>query len=173
MDRWQDQFDEALENALIRYGQVPEREGLERRILERVAEGTARTTRIRSLTLALCATTAAVCCLFWWQMPRTTVQIRPAKMVVPEMAKSEMPKLQISARDHEVVLSSATKLRRTPKKPGEPKLSRFPKPIPVSSEDRALLRLVMHGTKDISPELISIGGPIKPIEITELEIKPL
>ena len=173
MDRWENQFDEALKSALIRYGQAPEREGLERRVLERVAERTARTARIRSLALALCVTTAAACCLFWWQIPRAAVQIRPPKMVVPEMAKSETSKLQIPVRDQEVVRPSATKFRQKLKKSGEPKLSRFPTPIPVSSEDRALLRLVMRDTKDISRELISVGGPIKPIEISALEIKPL
>jgi hypothetical protein len=173
MDGWQNQFDEALKSALMCYGQAPEREGLERRVLERVAERTARTARIRSLALAFCVTTAAVCCLFWWQVPRAAVQIRPAKMVVAETAKSETSKLRIPARDQEVVLPSPTKFRRTLKNSGDPKLSRFPKPIPVSSEDRALLRLVMRDTKDVSRELISVGDPIKPIEITALEIKPL
>ncbi len=174
MDEWQDQFDEALESTLTRYGQAPEIEGLERRVLERVAERTGRMTRIRSLTVAVCPTTAALCWLVWWQqIPNTAVRVSPAKTVVPAVVKSETSNLQIATRDHEIVPASAAKTRRTPKRSAEPKLPQFPTPTPASSEERALLRLVMRETTDVSRKFSSVGGPIEPVQITAVEIKPL
>ena len=174
MDEWQDQFDEALKSTLTRYGQTPAIEGLERRVLERIAERTARTTRRRSLTLAVCTATAAMCWFVWWQQtPKTAAQVSPARTIVPAVVRSESSNLQIAIPDHKMAPASAVKTIRKPKRPAEPKLSQFPTPAPANSEERALLHFVMLDMADVSRNLSSVGDPIEPVQITAVEIKPL
>jgi hypothetical protein len=172
MREQRDRFDDALDEALASYGEAPESAGLERRILARVAERTARRPSLRPFAVAIC-TAAAVCCLVWWKIPKAAVQTHPAKTTVSAVRKIETSKIQIPAHGQAIVLVSATKPRRTLKTSAEPKLSQFPTPFPMSSEERALVRLAMRDAKDIPPELTQLGGPIKPIQIAAVEIKPL
>jgi hypothetical protein len=54
-----------------------------------------------------------------------------------------------------------------------PKREVFPTPSPLSSEERALLAYAKHPPKQLPPELTELGGPIKPIQIASIQIKPL
>ncbi len=173
MREQRDRFDEALDMALTRYGEAPEREGLERRVLERVTKRMVPTSPIRSFAVSICTTAAAICCLLWWQTPKASVRTYPARTSMPAVRKVETSKRQVPARDYAIVPASATKRRPTLKRSGEPKLSQFPTPFPMSSEERALLQLTTRDAKDIPRELTAFGGPIEPIQITPIEIKPL
>jgi hypothetical protein len=71
------------------------------------------------------------------------------------------------------VLASATQPHRSRRKITEPKLLRFPAPYLLTSEERALLELVAYNPKDIPQDLTHLGGPVKPIDIAAVEIKPI
>jgi hypothetical protein len=43
----------------------------------------------------------------------------------------------------------------------------------LTSEERALLELVAQNPKDIPRDLTRLGGPIQPIDIAAIEIKPI
>jgi hypothetical protein len=54
-----------------------------------------------------------------------------------------------------------------------PKRNVFPTPSPLSSEERALLAYAERPPKELPAELTDLGGPIKPIQIAAIQIKPL
>jgi hypothetical protein len=176
MREWrQDRLDEMLDDALASYGEGSEREGLERRVLAKVNERAIRMRPRGRLAMAMGAAAAAVCLLFWWEMPKATVQPRLAITATSKASKTGEPLLvrTAPARDSAIVLPRATKLRSTPRRPVEPKLARFPAPSPMSSEERALLRLATGDPKDIPRELTHSGDPIQPLRMAAIEIKPL
>lgn len=173
MSESRDQFDEALDNALASYSEATYREGLERRVVARVAARTARASKIRSLAVTMCTTTAAVCCLFWWQTQKAAVQAPSAQRIEFPPRKTEPRSMQVPAQSRSIILASAAKPKIRMKRLPEPKLPRFPKPLAIGSEERALLRLAMRDTKHIPSGLTRLGGPIKSLEITAIEIKPL
>jgi hypothetical protein len=174
MREWQDRLDEMLDGALASYGEAPEREGLERRVLAKV---NARAMRRRSIwrLAAPIGAAAAVCCLLWWAMPDMTTHPRRAITAATQTGKAgETPFVQTIPRpDSAAVPPPAAKLRSTLKRPAAPKLSRFPAPSPMSSEERALLRLAMGDPKYIPRELTRSGSHIEPLQIAAIEIKPL
>ena len=167
MREWQDPLDEILDGALASYSEAPEREGLERRVLAKVSQRAMRRRSIARFAAPIGAAAAAVCCLLWWATPDIATHPRPT----------------ITAADSAVVASPATrppttkppttKLRSTPKRPAAPKLSQFPAPTPMSSEERALLRLATGDPKYIPRELTRAGSDIEPLRIAAIEIKPL
>lgn len=171
----QDRLDQALDDALASYGEAPESDGLERRVLARVTERTGRTLRTRRFTMAIGAAAAAMCCLFWWEMPKMTVDPLPASTVKPAVKKAEGASAvpAVAPRDLAVVLPHVTKARRTRTKPAEPKLARFPTPSPMTRKERALLRLASGDAQYIPRELTHFGEPIEPIKVAAIEIKPL
>jgi hypothetical protein len=163
----QDPLDEMLDDALASYGEAPEREGLERRVLAKIDERAARTRPVRRCAMVVGAA-AAVCCLLWWEMPKTTIQSRPALATTSKTRKTEQPLL---ART--VIRPRATKQKTAGNRSVEPKLARFPAPSPMSAEERALLRLVTGDPKLIPLELTHPGSPIEPLRMAAIEIKPL
>lgn len=171
----QDRLDQVLDDALASYGEAPESEGLARRVLAQVAERTTRTRPSRRLAMAVGAAAAVVCSLFWWEMPRMTVDPLPTNTVKAAIRKTEdaLTAQSISPRDFAVVLPRAAKSRRMRTEPAEPKLARFPTPSPMTSKEWALLRLVSGDAKNIPRELTHFGEPIEPIELAAIEIKPL
>ncbi len=173
MDERRDALDEALDLALASYGAAPEREGLEQRILSRVS-GT-RAPSSRSLAMAL-ATAAAVimACLSWWMMRTTVIPTRPATTAMLPLPKVQPPPAPTVLMPQPApVLASAAKPHRPRRKISQPKLSQFPAPSPMTSEERALVELVTHHPKDIPRDLTRLGGPIQPINIAAVEIKPI
>ncbi len=163
MREWQDPLDEMLDGALASYGEAPEREGLERQVLAKVNQRAQRRRRsIGRFAASLGAAAAAVGCLLWWAMPDIATHPSPTitaahSAVVPPPANKP----------------PVIKLRRTPKRPAAPKLSQFPAPTPMSSEERALLRLATGDPKYIPRELTRAGTDIAPLRIAAIEIKPL
>ena len=175
MREWQDRLDEMLDGALASYGEAPEREGLERRVLAKVNERALRRHPIRRFAAPVGVAAAVCCLLLWWAMPDITTHPRKTITAASQMRKvGEVPSMRtIPAPDLAVVPPPAAKLRSTPKRPAAPKLSRFPAPSPMSSEERALLRLAMGDPKYIPRELTRSGSDIEPLRIAAIEIKPL
>ena len=174
MREWQDRLDEMLDGALASYGEAPEREGLERRVLAKVNERAMRKHPIWRFAAPIGAA-AAVCCLLWWAIPDMTTHPRRAITAASQTRKAgEAPFVQtIPTPDLAVVPLSAAKLRSTRKRLAAPKLSRFPSPSPMSSEERALLRLAVGDPKYIPRELTRSDSRIEPLQIAAIEIKPL
>ena len=164
-----DELDDALDDALASYCVAPETEGLERRILVRVTERTRRTHPTRPLAMAMGATVAAVIACLFWVAPKTAVQTLPANKTMIALKDIEPPQIPTIAP----VSASAASPGRIRKKPTEPKLSRFPTPAPLTSEERALIQLVTRVAKNNPRELTDLGRPVEPIHITAVEIKPL
>jgi hypothetical protein len=178
MSEQRDRFDEALDDALATYSKAPEREGLAGRILVRVTERAARKPLIRSFAVAICSLAAAACCLFWLQTSIASVENQAAKTSVPRLEKVQTSNLRVRVRDQVIVPSSATPVRvpearRNRKRSIEPKRSQFPTPVPMSSEQRALLCLAMRSARKTPLGLNHLGEPIKPIEIAAIKINPL
>lgn len=175
MDEWRDQLEEALDIALASYGAAPQREGLEQRILSRVSEPPSRRHFTGSLLMALAAAAAVTAvCLSWWMMWTTVIQTHPPATAMLPLRKIEPPPAPaVLIPQPATVMASTGKPHRPRKKITEPKLSRFPAPSPMTGEERALLELVVHHPKDIPPELSHLGGPVKPIYIAAVEIKPI
>jgi hypothetical protein len=175
MREQRDQLDEALDDALASYGKAPEYEELERRILARVTERAKCKRPMRPLVMAFGAALPVVmACLFWWVTSKTPLPNRPAStsiLVLSEVKRPAIPSIFVP--EPAAVPVRAARQRRTPKKIAEPKLPQFPTPSPLTSEERALLRLASHDAKDSRRELTYLGSPIKPIQIAAVEIKPL
>ena len=170
-----DELDDALDTALASYGEAPENEGLERRILVRVTEKARRTHPTRHLAMAIGATVAAViACLFWVVASKTAIQTLPANKTMIALKDIEPPRIStIPVPEPAAVPASAANPGRIRKKPAEPKLLRFPTPVPLTSEERALIQLVTRVAKSSPRELTYLGRPVEPIHITAVEIKPL
>lgn len=162
-----DELDEALDRALASYGKAPERSGLERRILARVSERTARRHRMTLAMVATCAAALVTICLFWWVTPKAAVP--PQQASNPESVQPA--KLPLHKTDKALVL--AIKPKRQWKQRGEPKLRQFPAPVPLGSQERALLELASHEAKHGNTEAADLDSPISPIEIAAVEIKPV
>lgn len=175
MREWQDRLDEMLDGALASYGEAPEREGLERRVLAKVNQRAQRRKRSIGRFAAPMGAAAAVCCLLWWAMPDMTTHPRRATTAAPQTRKTGEALFvrTIPAPDSTIVPPAATKRRSVPKRPAAPKLSQFPAPTPMSSEERALLRLATGDPKYIPRELTRTGSHIEPLQIAAIEIKPL
>ena len=169
-----DEWDDALDDALASYGEAPETEGLERRILVRVTERTRRTHPTRPLAMAMGATVAAVIACLLWVAPKTAVQTPPANKTMIALKDIEPPRIPtIPVREPAAVPASAANPGKIRKKPTAPKLSRFPTPAPLTSEERALIQLVTRVAKNNPRKLTDLGRPVEPIHITAVEIKPL
>ena len=175
MREWQDRLDETLDGALASYGEAPEREGLERRVLAKVNERARHRRPIGWLAAPIGAAAAAACCFLWCPMPNMMTHPGRATTAAPQTRKTggALFVRTIPAPDSAVVQSAATKRRSTPKRPAAPKLPRFPTPTPMSSEERALLRLAMGDPKYIPRELTRAGSAIEPLRIAAIKIKPL
>ncbi|HEY3457640.1 MAG TPA: hypothetical protein VGK64_23885 [Bryobacteraceae bacterium] len=168
MREWQDPLDEMLDGALASYGEAPEREGLERRVLAKVNQRAQRRRRsIGRFAVPIGAAAAAVGCLLWWAMP--DIATHPS----PTITAADSAAVPPPATKPPVTRRPAAKLRRAPKRPAAPKLSQFPAPTPMSSEERALLRLATGDPKYIPRELTRAGTDIAPLRIAAIEIKPL
>jgi len=168
-----DLLDKALDDALASYSEAPENEGLERRILARVTKTAGHPRRPLAMAVGVAAAGITVC-LFLWVTAKMTVQTLPASTTILALRKIEAPRIQtIPVPEPATFLASAAKPRRLRKRSTEPKLSQFPTPSPLSSKERALVQLVTHNAKDIPRELAYLSSPVKPIHITEIEIKPI
>lgn len=174
MSEQQDQLEKFLDDALKSYGEAPENEGLEQRILLRVAENARFTRPMRSLMLAISAALiAGIACLSWLVTPK--VQTRPESGKTLALKRIEPLRLRAAVPwpAPQAVLKSAINVRKRRKAPATPKRLRFPTPSPLSSEERALVQLATGKTEYIPKELTHFGGPVKPIQITELDVRPL
>lgn len=168
----QDRLDRLIDDALTSYGKAPDNEGLAQRILVRVAETGRSKHSVRPLMLAISAAlTAGTAYLSWWVVPK--VQIRPARTTMVSHKRIDPPSLQaIPLPNSPAVLKSVVKLRTFQNAPATPKLAQFPTPSSLSREEQALVTLVTGNMEHV--ELSSFrGGPVEPIQITALEIKPL
>ena len=164
-----ERVDERLEAALKSYGQTEAREGLEKRVMARIrAEPVKRWNLAGRAALGACGA-AVLGVLFWWGAgtPRTNKGERAAETPVARLQLEELPMRMLP-----VDLRFAPKRKRTVARAVEPKLAQFPTPTPLTEEERALLQLARE-TKDMPRELRNFGGPIEPIEITAIQIKPL
>jgi len=173
MNERQDPLDRLLDEALKSYGKAPENEGLEQRILVRVAENARVRHPVRPLTWAISAALlAGMTFLFWSVTPK--VRRQPARTTTAAVKGIEPAPLQVMpARAPLPVLKRTGNVRKLQKPSATPKLLRFPAPSPMTSEEHALLQLVIGNTERVPKELIKLGGPITPIQITALEVKPL
>lgn len=169
-----DPLDEALQDALASYGRTPTNDGLERRILTRITGQSTRNRRIAPLALAMAAAAILLMTsLFWWRS-KATMQTLPASTTATVLRRIEaLPKATSPAVVRAAVPVRAVRSRKTPRARAEPKLPRFPTPSPLSDEERALVKLVTRYPNNVPQELTNFGGPIAPVEITALEIKPL
>ena len=175
MGELRDRLDETLDNALASYGEGPENGWLEQRILARVADAGKRRHLTRRLMLAVgAATTATTACLFWWTTTKITEPTVPPNTRTRALAKIKAPGTRtIPTPEPAAVLASAARPRRPRKNPADPKLSQFPSPSPLTGEERALVQLVARDAKDTARQLTYLGGPVKPIQITQIDIKPI
>jgi len=173
MDEQQDRLDLLLDQALKSYGQAPQNEGLEQRILVR-----AQSVRVwYPLTSLLLAASAAlfvgIAYLFWAVTPK--IQTRPPA-TTPLLVQKRIGQAPLQATPdspRRVALKKVFKRREARKVPAAPRLAQFPTPSPMTSEEEALVRLVTGKTEYIPKELMNLGGAVAPIEITALEVKPL
>lgn len=175
MGELRDRLDEVLDDALASYGETPENEGLEQRILARITEAAKRRHPRKRWMFAVGAATAAIAaCLFLWTTTKVTEQTVPASTRTRALAKVETPVTRaIRTPEPAAVLVNAAKQRRPRKKPAEPKLSQFPTPSPLTREEQALVQLATYNAKDTARELTYPGGPVKPVQITQIDIKPI
>lgn len=169
-------FEQALDEALASYGRAPARDGLEGRVLARV---THRPTRGRVMlpfgVVAVCAS-VAVCGLFWLQpghplVRKARVQEQILEKPAPVVGKIESAKTVTVPSSRLVsALANTTRRRRRRKESGEPKLAQFPTPLPMTTEERVLLRLTGSERKVLAGQLGMLSGPIETIEIRAVEI---
>ncbi len=168
-----DHLDEALDAALTTYGETAPREGLERRVLAHVSGAKIREWPARWLAITIAAAATLCCGLLWFQVPNMTVHPLPGSAMPPRVEQEGvLAALPMPARDLVIIPPPARKPRRA-KSAAEPKLARFPTPSPIGSEEAALLQLAKGEVRKIPRELMQVGGPIEPLEISAIEIKPL
>ncbi len=169
-----DQFDQELDDALATYANAPESEGLERRVLARVTQRTVRRGPILQWAAVALATVAAGCWLFWSQPLNPPARKQLVDNAISAAHKIEASKtVTLPPRHLAIALANTRKPRRILKRLAEPKLPQFPTPFPMTAEERALLRLARGDQKLIAQGLTHLGGPVEPIQVTALEIKPL
>jgi len=168
-----DQLDKSLDDALRTYCEPPQNEGLEERILARVAESTRRTRPTKTFTVAMAAAlVVAMAGLFWCVTAKFRTEPESTRTIA--LIKRELPQLRAKpVRESAAALASTVKEPSLQKKRAAPKKPRFPTPSSLSSEERALVQLVTSNAAYIPRELTRFASPIKPIEITAIEIKPL
>jgi len=170
-----DPLDEALDDALRTYGRAPKSDGLEGRIVAQLDKRARGARSAKWLTASIGAAAVLVACLFAGAVGKEVLDVPTLSLW---RGHSCLP-CRDSSRHHLAQLSKA----RAPNIAGEhrprrtrtvkPKLSRFPAPSRMTSEERALIRLVASAAKNPSLRLDPIGGSIKPIRITAIDIKPL
>ena len=173
MDKWRDQLDEALDDALASYGKGPKNPGLERRILARVTEAHKNVYPTKALALAAGAAAIALsACLVLWVTPRMMVQTLPASNITRTSMKTKAPRTRtIPSSELPAALATVEKPRRIRKRTAEPKLPQFPAPSTLSSEERALVQLAQ--ARDDLREVTYLERPLKPISIAAIEIRPI
>src|SRR5690242_18591691 len=117
MREWQDRLDEMLDGALASYGEAPEREGLERRVLAQVNKRAIRRHSIGRFAAPIAAAAAAACCLLWWAAPDRTTHPHQATTATSQTRKTGEALFvrTIPAPESTVVPPPAAKRRRTPK----------------------------------------------------------
>ena len=168
-----DRLDELLDEALTSYEKTAAREGLEKRILARIREQPAKSTRLTGrLVMSACAA-VAVCVLLWWGAGIRTANKEEGVAVVPTQPLQKLQSELLPRRELTVAFRRPRRRREVMKQLQEPKLAQFPTPSPLTAEERALLRLAARDAKDIPPELKHFGEPIEPIQMTAIQIKPL
>lgn len=174
MSEWPDRLDKALEDALTSYGNAPENEGLEQRILARVNQRAIRARRMRRFTAAMSTAAVAAGCLCWWLTPRSAVQTEPATKTTIVSSKPEaLPEVKLPLRNSETRLTVANRPQRSRKHRVEPKLPQFPTPFFGGMEERALLQLATYKARHATEESNYLGIPVTPIQIAAVDIKPL
>lgn len=173
MDEHQDRWDQALDAALASYGEAPEREGLEHRVLAGVRERAAGASRLRRFVLIACVAAATVLCLLRWQASISPMRRQRVVPVFEQAARVEPSKAKRHSATPRRPAEWASARKRKPHRVPEPKLEQFPSPLPLGSEERALLRLATLHPESIPSEFTELGSPIEPIEVPALEVKPI
>jgi hypothetical protein len=174
MNEWPDHLDKELDDALTSYGKAPDNLGLQQRILVRVNTRTTRRRRMKLLTAATGMAALAAGFLCWWVTPRVAVRTQPLIKTRLVFRKPEsLDKRMIPLRNGENVLTLAKGPRRSRKQRAEPKLPQFPMASSVGSEERALVQLAMYKAEHATEESSYLGGPVTPIQIPAVDIKPI
>jgi hypothetical protein len=177
MSEARDAFDEALDAALASYGKAPENDGLEQRILRRVAERKTNTPRMRGLAFALAAGVVAICSFMFWNAGR---QAEPAYVIRALPAPTPRLELPLQPVPGRALRMAGVRVgNRTGRRPTMPKRAQFPTPYPVTGQERALVQWALLASKDMAGVLTPLDAPVKPvsiatpIQIAAVEVKPL
>lgn len=164
-----DPLDEVLDDALGTYGIAPKSDDLEARILAQVDERARRARSTKWLVASIAAAAVVLIgCFLGWTARRETIDAPPINTTARAARNVKRPHVP-------EVLAPAVAVKRPLRRTRitAPKLSRFPAPSAMTSEERALVRLVASAAKNPSLRLYPISGSIKPIRITAIDIKPL
>jgi hypothetical protein len=158
-----DALDRLIDNALASYSGGEPLAGLEERVMQRVrAQGAFRRFALGKWALALAAVALAGLVIFF-RPPNAAKPVAPAVVA----AKAAAPILLPAAP------TPAVRVIRTSRR-ALPKQAEFPRPVPVTGEERALLALADQ-PPDQGPNPLIAWQPrtAQPIQIDEITIEPL
>ena len=165
-----DEVDRILETALAGYSRQEPLVGLDRRVLERIAQ--ARPRRSLGFPRWAVAIPLAACLLvgaFVWMRPR-------ASQKQAAHAPAARPPVPSETGGPETALRSEVRAARNKRRParGLPKLAEFPARVPVTSEERALLALAREAPEQLRAAFgDQQNKEPEPIRLLEIRIQPL
>jgi hypothetical protein len=181
--KFNDEFDQVLDDALAEYRETEPLAGLEDRVLQRLRLQTERRQRLWWRWSAIAAAAAVVLMAAWIGLGDRTRRDVVAPSVVQKQAQSVEPQPpQVDTRTADAYPASkptpvakaasrktpvlvAAELSREP----TPMPERFPSPLPLKPEERMLLALATTHTEI----LMGKTGDDKEIVIDPINIKPL
>ena len=162
-----DEFDRALDEALSSYGRPPERSGLEQRVLAHATQPRRAKYFWPVVACAACLLIAAA--LFWPTLHNSTLPaVRHLQNGLPPQLTANDRSHQRSDWDSGKVLQTALPKPRRRHDPS-PRQPQFPTPSPITSEERALLRLANSNPN----ELAQLKQPAQSLEVAPIVIEPL
>lgn len=148
--RDRDQFDDLLDGALKRYGDVEPRAGLEGRVLATLAANTGRTSARSAWAWALAGAAATVVVVGLWiggghrRSNTSAVSIRPNVSKREEKLATVMPPVELNKPAVRRVRSPKTAAPVRMAKIAEPRLQQFPSPRPLSQQETVIAEYVQH-----------------------------
>lgn len=171
-----EELDRLIDAALSSYA-APET-GVETRVLARIA-ATRRRRQVRNWLIAGSglALAASILLLFGFNIrlahtPRTTNRTEHFTATATPAIVVPAPHLASPTKPHRI--AAAEHLRTGTRLPATPKLAVFPTPIPLSAEERALVRLATETTSEERKNLLEARQQAaEPLHIASISIPPI
>jgi hypothetical protein len=149
-DKDRAQFDQLLDSALRRYGNVEPRPGLEGRVLARLAAEASRSHGRAWWVWGLAGAAAMIVVIGMWIGGGHRRSNTPAVSVRPNVSKREqklatvMPPVELNKPAVRRVRSLKTAAPVRMAKIAEPRLQQFPSPRPLSQQETVIAEYVQH-----------------------------